>query len=149
LTAVGLDLRLAGTTHETEATPLAFKVSPRSHQSATLILEGCQIYLKPTFTGAGTGAKDLENQTRAVNDLALPGAFQIALLDRAQLAVDDRDLRGQLADDSPQALDTATAEQRCWSRRSRRDDFGMCNVKRDRFGQSNRFLQRCFRIAAR
>ena len=46
-----------------------------------------QLHLKRAFPRPRPLAEDIENEPRAVDDLAAPGAFQIALLNRRQRSV--------------------------------------------------------------
>ena len=89
--AVGLDLRLAGATQEAEAAALPFKVGPGPHQAAALVVQMGEFHLQGAFLGAGALTEDIQDQAGAIDDLAAPGALQIALLHRGQRGVHHRD----------------------------------------------------------
>src|SRR5438105_60053 len=98
---------------------------PRAHQRALLILEMRKLDLEHAFAGMSTAAKDFENEAGAVENLGIPGALQIALLDRRKRGVDDDEIGLALLHDSGDLGDFARAEK---SRRSwfgkRSDQFG-------------------------
>ncbi len=87
---VGLDLRLAGAAQKAETAPLAFKVRPRPDKPALLIGKSRQFDLQPAFLAARPIGKNLKNEPGAVENLRVPGLFEVALLDRAQHVVDNR-----------------------------------------------------------
>ncbi len=118
-TAVGFDLGFAGTAHETGAAALAFQVSPASDQPASLVVQRRQFDLQAALPSSGAFAEDFQNQPGAVDDLTLPGLFQVSLLHRGQRRIDDsngdgvRGIRCFVANNLAQAFNGAGAEQRC------------------------------------
>src|SRR5262249_54343809 len=111
-TAVHFQLGLAGTADEAEATALPLEVGPGSHETAALVGECGQLHLQLAFSGAGPLAEDLEDEAGAVDDLALPGPLEVALLHRRQRAVDEHEFNGLGGDHLAQAGDSAAADER-------------------------------------
>ena len=105
--AVDFELALAGAADEAEGAALALQVGPGAHEAAALIAQRGQLDLQLAFTAARPGAEDLEDQARAIDDLAVPGTLQIALLYRAQRRVDDDDVDLERGDRARLRLDGA------------------------------------------
>src|SRR5437868_11087316 len=86
--AVGFELRLArAPSPETAAGSRhlgAMSGEPRQH-----VVELRQLDLQPAFPGACTAGEDIENDLGAVDDLDPKLLFEIALLSRCQVAVED------------------------------------------------------------
>ena len=59
-------------------------------QAWQVILELCQLDLQLALTRAGPLGKDIQDQSRTVNDLDAEDLFQIMLLGRRQLIVEDQ-----------------------------------------------------------
>ncbi len=79
---VGFDLGFTGAAKEAEAAALALKVSPAAHQATCLIVEMCELHLKPALGSRCALAEDFQDQSGAIDHLR-PGLFlQILLLDR-------------------------------------------------------------------
>ncbi len=90
--SVDFDLGFTRTTCRARATALALKVGPRADQAGAFIFQTRQFDLKPPFAGARSAAKNFEDQAGAVDDLHLPRPFEVALLDRCQLVINDHSL---------------------------------------------------------
>ena len=66
--------------------------------------------LQRAFAGARAAAEDLQDQSGAVDDLGVPGLFQIALLHRRQRAIHHHDAGFDSFDEARDLLDLALAE---------------------------------------
>ena len=97
--------------------------------------------LKTPFPRPCTSAEYFEDKARAIQDLAIPGAFEIALLDRRHRSVDHGDANFVLFDDRRVAFNLSDAEQ------CRRPDtvhlygIGMTNNEVYGCGKPDRFFQ--------
>ena len=129
--AVKLDLALAGATKEAATTTLALKVGPASHKTGPLKGQGGKLYLKAAGMGLRAGAENLQNQRRAVDDLAFCRRFQIALLNRAETRIDDDHRWIVLVNPCRQPVNIATAEKRAGARLVKRDRFGKHHFQTD------------------
>ena len=107
---VGFQLRLAGTAEKAETAALALKMGPGAHQPAFLIIEMGVLDLQRAFAGARAPAEDFQNQSGAVDDLGVPGLFQIALLHRRNRAIHYDDGRGEAFHQSGNFIDFAGAD---------------------------------------
>src|SRR4051812_36031706 len=90
---------------------------------------------------AGALAEDFEDEAGAVDDLGMPAAFEVALLNRAEGSVDDDQTDCVVGDDFAQLLDIAAAEQ---CRRYRTVDahaLGAHDLQVDRTRQSDRLVE--------
>ena len=80
--SVGFDLGFTRSAEKAETAPLPFEVGPASDKPGFLVIEMREFDLKNAFACAGALAEDLENEPGPVQDLALPVALEVALLDR-------------------------------------------------------------------
>ena len=100
-----------------------------------------QFDLQNALFRAGALAENLQNQRGAVDDLALPSAFQVALLHGRQSAIRN-DQRGFVSlDDSGDFLDLPLAQKRCGTKRFDGDGNRVRYVQFDRRRQIFRFFQ--------
>jgi len=87
--AVGFQLGFTFTTAHTDTAGLAGQVRPKPGEAREQMLELRQLNLQFAFAGAGALGKNIENQRRAVEYLALEHLFQIAALGRRKLIVEN------------------------------------------------------------
>ena len=123
------------------AARLTLQVSPGPHQARALVLEPRELHLQLALARAGPPPEDLQDQPRAIHDLAGPGLLQIALLHGRERVVDQDHVEPPRLDHYAELLDLALAEQRrrgqCAERRDRRFD----EVQVQRLGQPDRLQQ--------
>ena len=136
---VGLDLRLAGAAQKAETAPLAFKVRPRPDEPALLIGEARQLDLQPALLAACPIGKDLKNEPGTIENLRVPGLFEVSLLDRAEHVVYDchRDIAG--LDDRSEFLDLARTEKSCRPWLNERNHPAETDIQTDRRCETGRF----------
>ncbi|MNN74372.1 hypothetical protein D3C81_1905630 [compost metagenome] len=82
-------------------------MGPCADQTRAFIVQPGQFNLQPALLGPRATSENLEDQAGAVDDLHLPRLFQIALLHRGQVVVDDHGLGVGGANQSGQLLDLA------------------------------------------
>src|SRR3974390_2332422 len=120
--AVGFDLRFAGPAEEAKTAALALKMGPASNEPASLIGEMGEFHLQAPFAGLCTLTENLEDQRRAVEHFGVPGLFEVALLHRRKLRIDDDHLRFERGNLGLDLVDLAGADQRRGPRTGERDD---------------------------
>lgn len=103
-----------------------------------------KIDLQRAFLGGGAAAEDLKDQTRAVDDLAIPVFFEIALLHRGQRMIDDHKAGIGLVEKMADFFDLAGSEQRGRARLVHRNDKTLRHLQIDGERQSLCFLKLCF-----
>ena len=146
--AVGLDLGLAGAADKAEPTPLPLEVRPGAHQSRPLIAERCHLDLEHAFARGGAVGEDLEDQSRPVEELHLPFAFEVPLLHRRHRPVDEHqfDLVGR--DALAQFGHLAGPEELPRLRLREPHDLGADDLQpRQRGGKRHGLVQRKARLA--
>ena len=84
---VNFNLAFPWAPKEAEAPALAFQVRPGPNEPRALIFQMREFNLQAAFARAGPFAKNLQDQPGAINYLAAPGAFQIALLHGAERGI--------------------------------------------------------------
>ncbi|MGY4332902.1 hypothetical protein ACVWWG_007319 [Bradyrhizobium sp. LB7.2] len=139
--AVGFDLRLAGTAHESKAAALALEMGPGADETRALVVEMRELDLERAFLGLGAAAEDLQNEARAVEHLGLQFLLEIALLDRCQRAIHHHELDIEALDQPGHLLDLALADvSRGPDLVDRRDD-GVGNDEIDGAREAGGFIE--------
>src|SRR5690606_9971623 len=87
------------------------EVGPASDQAAALVAERRELDLELAFPGPCALAEDLEDEAGAVDDLAFPGALEVALLDRRERPIHHHELDRFRLDERAEALNLAAADQ--------------------------------------
>ena len=144
---VGLDLGFARTAHDPEAAPLTFQVGPGPDQPRAFIGQPGQLDLKPSLPRPGAPGEDLEDQSGSVDDLGLPGLFQVALLDRRKGVIDDDDIAltelHQIAD----LLDLAPTKQGPRRQLAQVDNQRLSDFEIQRQSQTHGLLEAGVRVS--
>ena len=99
--------------------------------------------------GARPRTKNFEDQTRAVNDLRLPAAFEVTLLHRAEHAVDDNQTDLVFTDQPAEVFEGPPAKKAIRARPSDSRDLGTDDVEVDGPRETDGFLKPSLNRAAR
>ena len=120
------------------AAALALKVRPRPHQAAALVAKSGELDLEPALPRACPSAEDFEDERGAVDDLAAPRAFEIALLNRGERPIHDDQfqvVRGCCLRDRFHPPET---EQGRWPRLLQAHNLRKHDIEVDRTGEAHR-----------
>src|SRR6202042_3169674 len=91
--AVGLELRLAGTSHA-DTTLLPLQMGPTAHEPAGDVLQLGELHFELALEAAGALRENIENQAVTVEDAAAGEFFEVALLAGRERVVDENDIGG-------------------------------------------------------
>src|SRR5690606_2718558 len=133
--AVEFELRFTGAADKAERAALTLQMRPGTDKARALIIEMGKLDLKRAFARLRPLAEYFENKARPVDDLDLPAALEIALLDGRYRPVDDDNVDFRAADELAEFVDLPLAEQRAGLRLCEWNDFRVDNVERNRRGQ--------------
>ena len=104
-------LRFARAAKEAEAAALPLQMRPGAYQPAFLIGQPRKLHLQPSGFAVSALGEDFENKPGPVENLGIPGLFEVALLDGRQRVVDDDDLDLLRGHDSADFVHLARAEE--------------------------------------
>ena len=90
--AVGFELRFAGTTIADATTALALEVGPAAHQARGDVFELRQLHFELAFVAARALREDVEDQSRAIEHAALDELLEIAFLRGRQRMIEQDDV---------------------------------------------------------
>jgi hypothetical protein len=111
LSPVGLELSFARSASADAAAELRhFHAAPR--QPRKHVFELRQFHLQLTFTSAGVARKNIENQLRAIDDARVDHAFNVALLRRREIVIEQNHIRGNRGCRARNFFQLALADQR-------------------------------------
>jgi len=116
-------------------------VGPGTHQTRTLVAERRKFHLQHAFTRSRACTEDFQDQTRAVDHLALPGALEVLLLHRRQCSVDRDDPDLAFGDDLLQPVNRAGTKESGRTDLGNVDDLRQADLEVDRGGKTDRFIQ--------
>ena len=110
--AIEFDLRFTWAAEEAATAALPFQMGPGAHEAALLVHQMSELDLQNAFFGASARAEYFQNQTGAIDDLGIPGFFQITLLHRVDDMIDHNEADVFLLDHETQLFDLAPPKQR-------------------------------------
>ncbi len=105
-----------------------------------------QFDLQPPFPRRGALAEDLQDDGGAIQNLAVPGLLQIALLHRRQMRIDDDDFRFLVFRQQADLFHLAAAQQRRRYGPRQRRDLRHHHVQMNGGCQLDRLVQARLRI---
>ena len=103
---IELDLCLARAAANTDTAALcaaAFlpvQVRPTAHEPGLRMLQLCKLHLQLTFEGACPVREDVQDELRAGQHANIKRFFQITLLGRRELVIDDEQIRMRVGNDT-------------------------------------------------
>jgi len=123
-------------------------MGPGPHQPRALIGQRRHLHLQHALAGGGPVAENLQNQAGPVEDLHLPELFEVALLHRAERAIDQHQLGLGRLYRGAQLLAFALAEQLARVGLAQAHDLGAHHLQiGQRARQRHRLIQRERRVA--
>ena len=128
---------------KSEPAALALQMGPGPHQPGALIAERRQFHLQHPFAGLGAGGEDFQYHAGAIQQLHVPGFFQIALLHRGDRTIHQHqpDVVGLKA--GAQLVHLTFAKQQARLGLVQANDFAARDVQfRQRARQCQCFIQR-------
>src|SRR5262245_9434219 len=140
-TSVGLDLGLAGAAQKPEAAALTLKMRPGAHEPALLVVEVRKFHLQSALAGECPLAEDLQDQAGSIEHLAVPRAFQIALLDGADGVIDNDEPRRVLGHPLRALLPLARPQTGGRSRPRQRHELGGTHIEGNGTGEPHSLLE--------
>ena len=118
----------------------------RSDQPRQQVLQLRQLDLQLAFARARTPREDVENQLRAIDDLAIEALVQLAQLRRRQLVVEDDEIGVGFRRRVRQHVDLAAAEE-CRGIRPRAIlQHAQDDARAGRFGEAAKLFEGMFRV---
>ena len=144
---IRFDLCFAGAAEKAEAAALTFQVGPAFDETAALIGQMSQLDLQAAFPRLRALPENLENQRGAIEHLRVPRLFQIALLHRAQIGVDDDHFGFEFPRICGDLVHLAAADQCCRNGPRQRYDQLRDDLQADGRGEAHAFGKPRFRIA--
>src|SRR6202023_3000058 len=109
----GFELGLAGAAEKTKTSALTLKMGPRAHQPALLVGQMRMLDLQRTFARARPPAENFKDQTGTIQDLGVPGLFNIAPLYRGDRAIHHDQVGAEGLHDPGDLVDLALTEVGC------------------------------------
>ena len=143
-TPVSFDLGLAGAAQKSDTATLAFKMRPAADQAALLVGQMGQFNLEAPFPRLGSFPKNLKNEAGTIQNLDVPGLFQVALLPGGKRMVDDCNVGLFCCRNATYLFYFAGSKKCCRSRFANRHNAACADIQSDGLGKPNSFRQFCF-----